>query len=157
MTPPDERAGRDDAPLWTTPTLYLHLTDKIQHVEARLDAKINANDHLRQQVQIAAGHAIDTAMSAAEKAHAIAAAAIERRLVDLNELRGVVTDQQENFMSRTEGDLRLTTMAARISTLESQSQRSEGKGAGLNTVWLMLVGAAAVIAAALDVLRTLGK
>ena len=157
MTPTDDCQNRDAPPLWTTPTLYLHLTEKIQHVEARLDAKINANDYLRQQVQTAAGHAIDTAMSAAEKAHAIAAAAIERRLVDLNELRGVVTDQQENFMSRTEGDLRLTTIAARVSTLEGLSQRSEGKGAGINTVWLVIVGGAAVIAAALDLLRTIGR
>ena len=155
MPAADPSAGA--VPLWTTPSLYLHLTEKITHVETRLDAKIDSNDRLRQEVQTAAALAIETAMMAAEKAATIAAVSTERRLSDLNELRGVVTDQQENFMSRTEADLRLTNIAARLATLEGLSQRSEGKGAGLNTVWIVVVGAAAVVAAVFDLLRTIGK
>jgi siderophore synthetase component len=92
---------------------------------------------LRLTEQIAAQKdRVQIALDAAEKAVAKAEVATERRLEGLNELRGLVSDQQARFATTEIMDAKFDAVEARLSLLERQSATDKGRQ-GLSTPLLL--------------------
>ena len=103
---------------WTFGTLFLHLTDKIGHVETRL---------------------LDR-MQAAADAVTIASEANNKRLDALNELRETVQDQQSRFTTKAEAEARLSALGDKVDALTKRMDSLGDTSAGASKLWLMLLG-----------------
>lgn len=83
----------ESASEWTVGTLKEHV-----------DALREADRRLLDERHMAQLRAIDAALAARDSATASALTGLNERLSTLNELRGVVTDQQATFLPRAEYD-----------------------------------------------------
>ena len=62
-----------------------------------------------------------------------------------NEWRGAMTDRERAFMSRTELDMRFTSIDDQLKELKTQQQLHLGKATGLNAGWGYLIAAVATV------------
>lgn len=74
--------------------------------------------------------AVDAALAAAKEAVTKAEKTTGERLSSLNELRGIVTDQQQNFASKDQ----LEAMNQRVRLLEGSGDRQTGNKAGVGMI-----------------------
>jgi hypothetical protein len=87
------------------------------------------------------------AMSNAEKALIKSDEAYTRKLESLNELRGVVTDQQQEFAKKSEIGLMLDNLQERCETNHSLIMSLQARSAGMGSLVGYIIGAAGVAAA----------
>lgn len=92
--------------------------------------------------------ALANALAQTERAVDKAELAMESRLNSLNEFRGTLTTQQSTYITRAEVETRLRLIDERITSVTSTSDRSEGKGSGLNAAlgYVIALGALAFAA-----------
>jgi uncharacterized DUF497 family protein len=116
---------------WTVDTLreYLEVryTDLKDMLNERYTTQTKALDaaFIAQQTAMktafdAADKAVQAALESAEKAAALARTAAEKRFEAVNEFRGQLSDQAATFISRSEADIRITSLAEK---LESETSR----------------------------------
>ena len=100
--------------------------------------------------------AIQLALSSAEKALVKADYALEKRLDNLNELRGAMQDQAKTYLPRAEYNVqhealafRITTNDKRITDLQENVARAvamtSGKSAGTSQVMSIVLGIFAIV------------
>jgi len=94
---------------WTFDTLYIHVME----------------------ISKAAKEGVNAAMASAEKAILKAETATEKRFDSVNEFRQAMRDQQENFASKSETNMRLDEVSKRLEHVTSGLEKSSGKSAGL--------------------------
>ena len=94
---------------WTFDTLYIHVME----------------------ISKAAKEGVNAAMASAEKAILKAETATEKRFDSVNEFRQAMRDQQENFASKSETNMRLDEMVKRLEHVTSGLEKSSGKSSGL--------------------------
>jgi len=94
---------------WTFDTLYIHVME----------------------ISKAAKEGVNAAMASAEKAILKAETATEKRFDSVNEFRQAMRDQQENFASKSETNMRLDEVAKRLEHVTSGLEKSSGKSSGL--------------------------
>jgi hypothetical protein len=112
----------------TSPTAVDNIArDRIDSLALRLTEQIAAQ---KDRVQIA--------LDAAEKAVAKAEVATEKRLEGLNELRGLVSDQQAQFATTELVNAKFSAMEGRLSLLELQGASDKGRQ-GISTPLLLAI------------------
>jgi hypothetical protein len=126
---------------WTPTTLYMHLLSIIDEREKRYDQRFSDMDT-----------ALRAAMTASEKAILKAEHATERRFEAVNEFRSTLSDQANQFITRSEAEAATERNTERIQELTDRINRSEGRGAGLGAGWGYLVGAVGAVAAVVAVI-----
>lgn len=105
---------------WTTSTLYSHFS-----------ALLAAQEKSVNSVQTAADRASDKAD-----------AAMEQRLIGLNELRKIVTDQQQSLLPRSEAEIRFKAEEVRLVIVEKLLSENTGRDRGLSVGWSILLAVA---------------
>jgi hypothetical protein len=141
------------------------MDDQLRMLDERYATSVKALDaaFLAQQTAMrtaleAAEKAVATALTSAEKAVTKAEVAAEKRFEAVNEFRGQLSDQAATFLSRTEADVRIGALgekvdqhaqlsSERISQIDRRLDLTQGKSAGLNAGWLILVGVVSLILA----------
>jgi hypothetical protein len=115
---------------WTVDTLHLHIIQRLGDLDRLLSRRMDDADK-----------AIQAALAAAEKATGKAETASEKRFEGVNEFRGVLQDQQQTLITRSEhaadiksmGD-RVTANADRVAALElrltSRLDTEQGRSGG---------------------------
>jgi len=98
----------DDGSQWTHETLKAYIL-----------AIIDANDRRYRELSEADKIAIMAALAAADRATAKQEAAANNRFIDLNELRGMVTDQQANFIQRREEEAHIAALSERMAAMQA--------------------------------------
>jgi hypothetical protein len=83
--------------------------------------------------------AVGAALAATEKAVLKAEAATEKRFDNVNEFRGILTDQTAKFPTRTEVDQRFVGIEEAIAQNRSRLDRIEGSSSGRGGSWTTLV------------------
>lgn len=157
---------------WTTDTLAAHIASVIDErdnrYQQRWEAQVNAVD----AALLAQRAAIDAALIAVDKATSKAEQASEKRFESVNEFRQTLTDQAATFMPRAESlslfernseriqeiMKRLDSFVDRDTVLSQYNQVmaqvnkiselqsvDAGRGAGLNSAWLYILGAIAAL------------
>jgi len=137
-------------PAWTFATLYLHLRDKINHVEASIRDKIDSNDLRYEQRQVNGEKAVDAALKAAKEAVTKAETASEKRFDSVNEFRAALSDQAGTLMSKAEAEPRLAALAEKIASISARIEREEGKEVGTSLGWTIVVGGIAAVSAVIN-------
>jgi hypothetical protein len=125
---------------WTVDTLHEHFTKSLAEQDRRHEARTDA-----------AKEAVGVAMAAADRAVLKAEGAAERRFESVNEFRNTLADQQRSLMPRTEAEIRLAALDARLVALE---QARSAKG-GAKEGWGFAVGVVGLIAVVLTIMRAL--
>jgi len=69
----------------------------------------------------------ESRLAALEKATTVAAATMDKRLDGMNEFRDTLKDQASRFVTRDELDVKLTSIADRVSENTAFKDRQEGK------------------------------
>jgi hypothetical protein len=118
---------------WTVATLKEH-NEALRVADQRLADERQASNQ----------RAIDAAITAVDRAMVTATAALDKRRDTLNELRGVVSDQQATFIPRAEFE------SSRRQTLEDANVGVIGKRAG----WQLQLGALGGVVGVVAVLIT---
>lgn len=118
---------------WTIDALAVHLSDKIDDVEARTQERFNLSKQAVDAALQASEKAISAAMIAAEKAVTKAETAAEKRFDSVNEFRAAMKDQTMNFADRNQVDFRLTAIEKKIDNFSGQI-------AGVSSVWGIAIG-----------------
>jgi nitrogen regulatory protein PII-like uncharacterized protein len=124
---------------WTFSTLKEHF-----------DALRQADKEAVGTALAAAEKAVTAALTASEKAILKAENASDKRLENLNELRGVVTDQQRNFANKEQTELRLKF-------LEDAAAKASGKSAGTALIIAYAIGGVGIAGTLFTILTALGK
>ncbi len=101
--------------------------------------------------------AISAALNAASTAVNKAEAAAEKRFEGINEFRAQLADQQRTLIPRAEADSELRAIREKLGVLAGRLDRSEGKGAGFEKSWSVLLGAIGGIAGILAIVITFLK
>ena len=70
-----------------------------------------------------------------------------------NEWRGAMTDRERTFMSRSELDIRFTSITDQLTDLKQSVQTHMGKSSGLNAGWGYFIAAVAVIVLVVEFLQ----
>jgi predicted RecB family endonuclease len=91
--------------------------------------------------------AVSAALSTSKEAMVIAAAATEKRLDALNELRKMAEDQGREFARKTETDLIIGGLGRRLENLETTVNSSASRGSGMRDAWGYVLAAATVVVA----------
>jgi hypothetical protein len=132
-------------------------------VQVRADsAEREFHEHLQQN-----RHETDLAFIASEKAIAKAEVANEKRFESVNEFRAQLTEQAGTFTPRTEFEGQVHALrteqqtaagrnAERIQELTDRMNRNDGKGAGLDKSWGLLVGLIGLIGVLVTMYVALG-
>jgi len=159
----DPEGNRDERPVdWTTAHLYIHLSRIVADQAKRIDDHTLAVERSARASVESAEKALQAAFTASEKAVAKQEAANEKRFDDsqaanekrfddltetltdrfasVNEFRGTLSDQATKFISRTEVEARLTSLAEKIGDTATHVERIESTGMGLKQGWGLLVG-----------------
>jgi len=84
--------------------------------------------------------AINIALQAAEKAVAVAEKNAEKWRDNANEWRGAMTDREKTFMPRSEFNTYKETAEKAQAIEKERADKGEGKGAGLESGWKILIG-----------------
>ena len=135
---------------WTTDTLRVHVFTVLGEHDRRWEERFREKDVRDQQrfdaqqkaltdALLAQEKAVAAALSAANTAVGKAEVASEKRLDSVNEFRGQLKDQQATLISRAEADARFASITDSITELKDRANRSDGKGAGVTTAWVVLV------------------
>jgi hypothetical protein len=131
---------------WTLATLHAHLLTILDERDKRYGQRFTDLET-----------ALRAALAASEKAINKAEVATERRFESVNEFRTTLSDQAANFITRSEAEAATARNSERIQELMDRINRSEGRGAGLGTGWMYLVGAVGVIATVITIALALGR
>jgi hypothetical protein len=100
---------------WTFDTLYIHVME----------------------ISKAAKEGVNAAMASAEKAILKAETATEKRFDSVNEFRQAMRDQQENFASKSETNMRIEDLTKRLDRVTSGMEMSTGRSSGLLAAGLL--------------------
>jgi pyruvate-formate lyase len=157
---------------WTIETLLEYINARIADMELRQQQRFDAQTKAIDAAIVAQRAAVDAALIAANQATAKSEAANEIRFKSVNEFRQALSDQAGNFITRKEAEAMAERNAERISDvttklsafvprdivmaeydrISTQVQdiadrltRSEGKGAGINALWVYILGAVAAV------------
>ncbi len=118
---------------WTHGTLLTYFRAKIREMDLRYEQRFRAQE---------------TAIDKAEKAQ-------EARNQTLNELRGIVTDQQGSFARTTVVNLQIEAIAMRLAAAELNMRGLQERGGGSKEAWRegagYIFGAISLIIAALAI------
>jgi hypothetical protein len=121
---------------WTISTLKEHF-----------DGRFNSADKAVEAALVGQDKAVQAALQAAKEAVGKAEVAAEKRFDAVNEFRGVLTDQQQNFLLRNEYHTAHTSLLEKVADLSARIDRSEGRGSGFSAGWGYLLGAVGLIGA----------
>lgn len=165
--------GTTEESQWTIETLRQHVLAVIAANDARYSERFEASQTAMQAALASQEKAVGAALAAAKEAVIKAEMASDKRFDGVNELRGVVTDQQALFMQRLEAtalfkatdeklagtqanndnkleSLRLSfeksneNLVKEIGGLRESRSETSGKSVGANVLWGYIVGAAGV-------------
>ncbi|HUY75985.1 MAG TPA: hypothetical protein VMV29_04400 [Ktedonobacterales bacterium] len=125
----DTQHAQHDTPSSTDVSLREYVTALIAANDVRYSQRFDASQaaisaaFLAQQTAMSTALAaqklaVDTALQAADRAGAKSEIAADKRFNDLNELRGMVTDQQALFMQRLEAMALFNAIDAKITALQ---------------------------------------
>jgi len=122
---------------WSLSTLYTHFTSLLKAQDERVAIALAA----QKESAIAQKEAVMVAHLAAKEANNKAETGVDKRFNGVNELRGLVEDQQRTFMPRSECELRINAQDDRLAKLELQLAQRQGQNQGLGLGWSILLGA----------------
>ncbi len=132
-------------------TLREHIEGRMRALEQRIDESMRAIDIRFEQRFTSLSDSISAAMSASDRAITKAELAADKRYEALNELRGMANDTLARTMTRDECEQRFNAVTEKLDSMQARIDRREGGGAGLQQGWVVLVGLAALVAAAVSV------
>lgn len=130
---------------WTVDTLRYYMTQRFADQEKLLDERYATQTKAVEKAFAAADLAVQAALTSAEKAVSKAEMASDKRFDAVNEFRSALTDQTATFIPRTEALGILDRHAEDIKTLTDRINVAEGKGMGISTAWIVLLGAVAAL------------
>lgn len=116
---------------WTLGTLFAYLEAQIARLREYHDQSVEAQ-----------AQAVRVAMRASEKAIDKAEQSTNRRLDQI---------AAAGYLSRDEYLVQHAALAERVDLLQARIDRSEGRGAGFNAIWLVIVAAIASIGTVITV------
>jgi hypothetical protein len=151
---------------WTVDTLHTHIQRQIDDLRSMLDdrytgqtkaldAALAAQQLAMATAFTAADTAVKSALEAAEKATTKAENAADKRFEATNEFRQQLGDQANTFMPRTEAVSMYDRNTERIQELAERVTRGEGHGTGLNSAWVYVIGAVAVLSTVITIYHAL--
>lgn len=137
---------------WNTDTALAHLVRVIDDADRRYEQRFSDSKEAVNTALIAQEKAVAAALAAAEKAVQKAEVAAEKRFDSVNEFRAQLADQATSFISRTEADARINSVADRselqisqlqalVGSMGSRLDKAEGHSGGINAGWAYLMGA----------------
>ncbi len=92
-----------------------------------------------------------------DKALALAAGDVNRRLEAMNELREQITSERGLYLTRETYDDKHNSLEQRIGVLERASASLTGRDRGVSVIWLALLGAITVVVLIVDLIRSFMK
>lgn len=133
---------KDNISGWTTDTLKEHtavvdtfIKELFSEADRRYELRFNAQEKSAE----AALHSTTTAVNKAEASN-------EKRFESVNEFRQTLSDQTKSFITRTEAIQNSEANKERITALAARLDAIDGRSAGLNSGWIMMVQVFSVIA-----------
>lgn len=96
--------------------------------------------------------ATEKALASADKAVLKAEDAAEKRFQSVNEFRATLADQQADLATKTEVNLRVAALEARINGVVEDAREIKGRSYGYSSGWGYLVGAIGVVGAAVAII-----
>lgn len=160
---------------WTVSTLKEYIERVVSDLRVYLDSKIgDLKEYLVQQA-LAQAEAVKAALAAAEKAVNKAEANVEKWRESQNEWRAAMSDREKEFARKTEvaqqvdhvdklaeqkfkaNADRIDRHDARIAALEKSEKRVEGRSAGLDAGWKILLGALAALGTVITIFFALKR
>jgi len=141
---------------WTVDTLREHVLRLLSDDRRLLDERYASSQRLldeRYATQTkaldaafkAAEAAVDRALASAEKAVSKAEAAAERRFEGVNEFRQTLTDQAATFLTRAEGEARLTALSKELDEQRRLMERNTGRDEGVVTARMLVFSLIAAV------------
>lgn len=101
--------------------------------------------------------AVDAALQAVKDEGRKAASDMDKRLAVLNELRGVVSDQQAHFVQQSEYRQAHSALVEKVNDLSARIDRSEGRGSGFSAGWGYLVAAIGAVGVVVSIVFVLAR
>lgn len=101
--------------------------------------------------------AVQAALMSQKEAVTKAEAASEKRFEAVNEFRAQLNDQARTFVARPEHDAEMKHLGGLLSTLTDRVNVKEGKGAGIQASWGILIAGAGLIATVLGIVIILAN
>jgi hypothetical protein len=103
------------------------LTDKIDHLEKRMNDRFDANQL-----------AISAAKESNDLAVSVAKESTDRSMEKLNELRGIVTDAQRQFAVESTVSAKFDSLSGKVSMIEQEQANINGRAAGFSAAAFLM-------------------
>lgn len=136
---------------WTIGTLKAYYDALLASNDQRYAQRFAAQEQAIASALSSQEKAVAAALAAADRAVAKAEMASEKRFESVNEFRNTLKDQQSGLVSRTEVESEIRAFRIMIDELKARINRNEGRGAGLQAGWGILIGAVGLIAAVIAI------
>jgi hypothetical protein len=133
--------ANNDPCVWSLDTLRVHLIALIDANDKRYEQRFQASQEAVALGFSAQKSAVDSALAAQNTAVIKAEVSTEKRFESVNEFRNTLADQQRNLMPRSEVDVLVHAINAKIDALEKMMDKWEAERAGLKGGWGYAVGA----------------
>lgn len=130
---------------WTIETLRLHILALMATNDAKYSERFQAQQTAMEAALTAQKLAVDTALSAADRAVLKSEVAAEKRFESVNEFRASLADQQRTLMPRSESELLIRGLSEKVDAHAQVLQTSAGQKSGIKDGWLYLVGGVSVL------------
>jgi hypothetical protein len=125
---------RADVSAWQVDTLHDHFTELLNEMDKRYEQRFHAQEILRKENDVLNNRALVSALAANEK-----------RLDAMNEFREQLKDQSASFIGRAELMQNTKMFDDKIDVIERRLDRTDGKGEGINVIWLFVVNGGSVV------------
>lgn len=125
---------------WTVDTALQHVLSLIGSNDHRYEQRFIDLQKLSESMHSAHKEAVQTAMSAADRAVVKAEMAAEKRFESVNEFRSTLADQQRNLMPRSEVEVITKGLIEKINALEKQLDSITAERQGIKGGWGYAVG-----------------
>lgn len=99
--------------------------------------------------------AVQAALASAKEAVSKAEAATDKRFESVNEFRAQLNDQARLFLPRSEYDANHKALEQRVAEVNDRLNRSEGKGAGYQSSWGIIIALVTVVISVVVVVNLL--
>lgn len=105
-----------------------------------VDQRFSDNDKAIQAALVSQEKAVAAALAAAKEAVAKAETASEKRFDAVNEFRQTLSDQTTTFLRIPEYNAQHKALEEKVNILADRMNRTDGKSAGLDKGWGLLLG-----------------
>ena len=148
---------RADESGWTIDTVREHVLALLAAHDRRYETRFEQQEAAVSTAFLAQEKAVNAALASADRAVTKAETATENRLANINEFRAQQTELITTFMPRSEAEIRLHALSAKIALLARGARQSTWRSAGIAAFWGFLVGAGWFVAAVVSVVYAVSR